>query len=425
METSAGFEVTSAGIIETLADPMLWRYLSMPLITAFVGYITNVAALWMMFHPIRFVGIRRLGLGWQGVVPRRASTMAGIAVDTIIGPLITRADIVGQLDADNLAVKLAPAAEAAAEAVVDEIAGRHFPTTWQSLPAATKAQIRRRARQQAPGLLRDLIAELQTDIDSLLDLKHLVTQTLIADKRLLNRIFKQIGHREFLFIARAGGVFGFFFGVGQMSLWVAWQAWWLLPAFGALVGGATNWLALKMIFNPRQPKRVGPFWIQGVFFRRQTEVATSYGRLVASQLLTPDKLAAAVLEGPMAYRFQARLAARMERAFDALAGRAQPIVWWATGSVRRRVIVDAGASATRHAESVVAANADDLAERIGLAELLAVRLRALAPADFEGMLRPAFEQDEWLLIIAGGALGAAAGVFQLVTLFTSVVLGAF
>ncbi|CAM9256737.1 unnamed protein product [Phaeothamnion confervicola] len=46
----------------------------MPVISAVIGYGTNVVALWMTFHPINFVGIRiwqpedsPLGLfGWQG-----------------------------------------------------------------------------------------------------------------------------------------------------------------------------------------------------------------------------------------------------------------------------------------------------------------------------------------------------------------------
>ncbi|WP_111747536.1 DUF445 domain-containing protein [Salinisphaera orenii] len=411
-------------MIPSLPDPTIWNYLSMPVITAIVGYITNVAAIWMMFHPVRFVGIKRLRLGWQGVVPRRASTMSGIAVDTIVGPLITREDIVGRLDADALAERLRHSSEELADAVVDEIASQYFPTTWESMPASLKAQARRRVRQQAPWVVRDLIADLQGEIDSLLDLKHLVTHALIADKRLLNHIFKQIGHREFVFIARAGGIFGFLFGLIQMSVWAAWQPWWLLPVFGALVGGATNWVALKMIFNPRQPRRIGPFRVQGVFFRRQAAVAGQYGRLVAERLLTPDNLASAIFTGPRAYRFRARVAARIERGFDDALGPLQPLGWLAVGRMRRALIRGAAANSLARGQQMIEANRDDLTRRIGLADLLADRLRSLAPVDFERMLRPAFEQDEWLLILAGAALGTAAGVFQLITLFTSVIVHA-
>ena len=45
------------------------------------------------------------------------------------------------------------------------------------------------------------------------------------------------------------------------------------------------------------------------------------------------------------------------------------------------------------------------------------RMKALDAESFEGVLRPAFQQDEWKLILAGAVLGLAAGVAQLVWLF--------
>lgn len=44
-------------------------------------------------------------------------------------------------------------------------------------------------------------------------------------------------------------------------------------------------------------------------------------------------------------------------------------------------------------------------------------MQALSSAEFEGVLHPVFEEDEWKLILVGGALGAAVGVFQLYVLF--------
>ena len=38
--------------------------------------------------------------------------------------------------------------------------------------------------------------------------------------------------------------------------------------------------------------------------------------------------------------------------------------------------------------------------------------------EFEGILRPIFQEDEWILILVGAILGALAGVGQLVFLFS-------
>ena len=44
---------------------------------------------------------------------------------------------------------------------------------------------------------------------------------------------------------------------------------------------------------------------------------------------------------------------------------------------------------------------------------LCERLQALRSEEFEGVLRPAYQQDEWKLIVTGALLGMAAGIGQL------------
>jgi hypothetical protein len=38
----------------------------------------------------------------------------------------------------------------------------------------------------------------------------------------------------------------------------------------------------------------------------------------------------------------------------------------------------------------------------------------LTPAEFQNLLRPAFQEDEWILIVLGGVTGALAGWLQLI-----------
>lgn len=40
------------------------------------------------------------------------------------------------------------------------------------------------------------------------------------------------------------------------------------------------------------------------------------------------------------------------------------------------------------------------------------RMQRLSPEEFEGMLRPAFKEDEWSLIIVGAVLGFLVGEMQ-------------
>ena len=44
---------------------------------------------------------------------------------------------------------------------------------------------------------------------------------------------------------------------------------------------------------------------------------------------------------------------------------------------------------------------------------LITRMRQLTPVAFEGMLRPAFKEEEWILILVGAVLGFMVGEMQI------------
>lgn len=60
----------------------------------------------------------------------------------------------------------------------------------------------------------------------------------------------------------------------------------LLPLIAALIGWATNYLAIKMLFHPREPKKIFGLSIQGVFPKRQNQIAERLGTLVANELFS-------------------------------------------------------------------------------------------------------------------------------------------
>ena len=60
----------------------------------------------------------------------------------------------------------------------------------------------------------------------------------------------------------------------------------LLPVIASLIGWFTNYLAVKMLFHPRIPFRFLGISIQGVFPKRQKQLAEKLGTLVAEELFS-------------------------------------------------------------------------------------------------------------------------------------------
>ncbi len=64
--------------------------------------------------------------------------------------------------------------------------------------------------------------------------------------------------------------------------------WWLflIPVISAFIGWITNWVAIKMLFHPREPRKFLGFSVQGIFPKRQQQFAEKLGKLVSDELLS-------------------------------------------------------------------------------------------------------------------------------------------
>ncbi len=60
----------------------------------------------------------------------------------------------------------------------------------------------------------------------------------------------------------------------------------LIPFISAFIGWFTNWIAIKMLFHPRQPKIILGIRFQGIFPKRQKQFAEKLGKLVSEELLS-------------------------------------------------------------------------------------------------------------------------------------------
>ncbi|HKY89394.1 MAG TPA: DUF445 domain-containing protein [Nevskiaceae bacterium] len=392
-------------------------YASMPIVAAIIGFVTKIVAIRMMFEPIEFLG-KPPYLGWQGIVPRKAAVMASIACDTMTSRLIKPADIFGRLDPKRVAKEIETPLLAAVEDITRDVAAHYQPGLWEAAPDSVKKLIVARISAEAPKLVEQIMKDIQDNIESVFDLKDMVVTNLLRDKPLLNRIFQEAGAGEFRFIRNSGIYFGFLIGCVQATTWAfthqySWSHW-IMPAFGGFTGWFTDWLALKMVFNPKHPTRyLGIFEWQGLFLKRRKEVAAEYGKLIAKEIITPDRIIDAVLRGPLSDRLFTMVQRQVQRLVDEQAGLAKPIVVFAVGSrqyqemkkVIAEKVMERLPDALKHMENYAA-------DAMDIQNTLVARMQELTPEEFEGLLRPAFEQDEWILIAVGAALGFIVGEFQ-------------
>jgi uncharacterized membrane protein YheB (UPF0754 family) len=78
------------------------------------------------------------------------------------------------------------------------------------------------------------------------------------------------------------------------------------PILGAVIGFFTNWLAVKMLFRPYYPKKIGKWQLPftpGIIPKRKGALAKAVGKAVGEQLLTQEDLAKAITSEPAKENF--------------------------------------------------------------------------------------------------------------------------
>jgi len=398
-------------IAEFKAD--MWLYISIPFISGIIGYVTKVVAIQMMFSPMEFVGIKPF-LGWQGIVPRKAEKMAMISVDLMTSKLIKPSEIFARLDPQRIAKEIEVPMMAAAEDIVRDVAQQYQPGLWEGMPEFARQKIINRVKAESPAVVAAIMQEVKNNTDKYFDIKHMVLTNLMKDKALLNDIFKKVGKQEFRFFSNAGFYFGFGIGLIQMVCWLVFKQPWMLPAFGGFVGFFSDWIALQMMFRPQLPTKFMGITFQGLFLKRQKEVAADYAALISKQLLTPANMMEELFRGAFSDRIMELVHKNVKRLVDEQAGVARPLVVYAVGSQRyiemKNVVAERILQKMPETMKYVEAYAEDAMD---VRNTLVNRMQDLTPQEFEGMLRPAFKEDEWSLIAVGAILGFLVGEMQI------------
>jgi uncharacterized membrane protein YheB (UPF0754 family) len=379
-----------------------------PAAGALVGWGTNALAVRMLFEPLERRGLGPLA--WQGVIPSQATSMAEHCADLLLGRLVETQELYRRLDRAELTALLAPQLRREVEAALGAVLRERYPRAWGWSPRRARAQLLEQASDLAPRVVATILERLEHELEEHLNLRALIVRSFEEDRALLGELFRRCGGAEFRFVIRTGVICGLVLGLFQLLAWSLWgQPWWIFPIVGALTGGATNWLALFMVFAPAELRAIGPFRVQGLFLKRQAEVSAAYARFFAERILAPERVLTRLQASP---RWPALVEEECRRAVIRTLPPRTPAF------VRRRLVGVQDALGGELKERLASQRLETgplpayLQRELDVEATLRDRLESLSPKDFVSILRPVFQAEEWRLTAIGAGLGAVAGLIQ-------------
>jgi uncharacterized membrane protein YheB (UPF0754 family) len=188
----------------------------------------------------------------------------------------------------------------------------------------------------------------------------------------------------------------------------------LLPFIAALIGWMTNYIAVKMLFHPKEPKKFIGITFQGVFPKRQHALAEKLGQLVADELFSISDVSAKIKEfatsdeamNEVGKRIEMTIRNKLVQAFPMLAMfLSDEMVEKVTGLFKNELKDFLKATSQGMGEK--------LEENLNVQEMVKERVNAFSSEKLEELLNQLMKKEFKFIELVGAILGFFIGCIQL------------
>jgi uncharacterized membrane protein YheB (UPF0754 family) len=199
-----------------MAQYSLWALISIPLIAALIGYVTNLIAVRMIFRPHR--PIHLCGLTLHGLVPRRQKEIAASFGAMIERDLFSQADIRAALSSPETSEEASKFLGEQVDLFATRLASQN-PMLGAFLQGPLLVQVKELLTKQMGERFPQFMEQLVSKVEGRLDVSEIVQQKVEAfDLAKLESLIYEISSRELKTIEILGGVLGFIVGLCQVGI---------------------------------------------------------------------------------------------------------------------------------------------------------------------------------------------------------------
>ncbi len=190
------------------------RLLAIPLISAFIGYLTNVVAIKMLFHPREPIKI--LTFEFQGLLPRRQEEIALLIGEVVERELLSVDDLVDQVSTPEMQDKMVGIISGKVRARLEEVMPRLIP---QNLTRALADMLEGILIRESKTLTAQVIESASQYLNEEIRVSEIVKNRIIDfEVAQMESLVKEVASRELRHIEILGGFLGFFIGLVQVAI---------------------------------------------------------------------------------------------------------------------------------------------------------------------------------------------------------------
>lgn len=188
----------------------------------------------------------------------------------------------------------------------------------------------------------------------------------------------------------------------------------LQPLVAAFTGWFTTWIAIYMLFHPREPKRFLGLTIQGIFPKRQKQFAAKLGATIATELLHFSDIADQIKEPGQIAALMPGIETHIDTFLKHRLAEKIPVLTMFLSesmlqTIKEGLMEEIGAMLP----DVMGQFADSLGQKIDVEQMVSEKVASFSTDRLEALLLAVMTKEFRFVELIGGVLGFIIGLIQM------------
>ncbi len=195
----------------------------------------------------------------------------------------------------------------------------------------------------------------------------------------------------------------------------------LIPLISAFIGWFTNWIAIKMLFHPREPKKILGITFHGIFPKRQHQFAEKLGKLVSQELLSFTDIESKITDPRNLDQIMPMVDQHIDNFLRVKLAEAMPMISMFIGEKTINQLKEVFLKEMQELFPVIMGNyMGKLKDQLDLEKIVVDKVASFSSDKLESILNQIMSKEFKFVEIIGGVLGFIIGLIQiLITLLTN------
>lgn len=195
----------------------------------------------------------------------------------------------------------------------------------------------------------------------------------------------------------------------------------LIPFISAFIGWFTNWIAIKMLFHPKEPKRFLGITFHGIFPKRQQQFAEKLGKLVSEELLSFSDIESKITNPENVDKIMPMVDQHIDEFLRVKLPASMPVISMFIGDKTINQLKEVFLSEMKALFPQIMGNyMGKLKTDLDLEKIVVNKVSAFSTDKLENILNQIMSKEFKFVELLGGILGFIIGIFQvLLTLISN------